>query len=153
MQAKPTNKSDRRKSAIGASTTRAGNYHKIRRDHSSELAEDYVELIADLIRERGEARAVDIAKAFGVSHVTVTKTVSRLKRDGLVTSEPYRSIFLTDAGRKLAQRAAQRHELVVKFLRKLGVNETDAQADAEGIEHHMSEATMRAVKRYVRAGA
>lgn len=127
----------------------AARHSKIRKDHSSEIAEDYVELVAELIEEHGEARTVDLAKRLGVSHVTVTRTVRRLQDDGLVRTEPYRSIHLTELGRGLAQRSRERHRLVVAFLRKLGVNAVDAEADAEGIEHHLSEATLTAVRRFV----
>jgi DtxR family manganese transport transcriptional regulator len=132
-----------------AAARQARRHTKTRQDHSSERAEDYAELIAQLIRETGEARTVDLAARLGVSHVTVTKTLVRLQRDGLVRSEPYRSIFLTDQGRALAQAAEDRHQLVVDFLRKLGVNPADAEADAEGIEHHLSDATMAAMRRFV----
>ena len=69
-------------------------FSRTRADHSRELAEDYVELIDELITEKGEARAVDLADRLGVSHVTVSRTVRRLMRDGYVSAEPYRSIFL-----------------------------------------------------------
>lgn len=127
----------------------AARHTKIRRDHSQEIAEDYVELIAQLLRTQGEARTVDLAGRLGVSHVTVTKTLARLQRSGLVRSQPYRSIFLTDSGEKLARAAAERHQLVVEFLRKIGVEPAAAEADAEGIEHHVSEATMEAIRRFV----
>lgn len=119
-------------------------HRQTRRAHLSEIAEDYVEVIADLIDNTGEARAVDIARRLGVSHVTVVKTVARLQRSGLVTTRPYRSIFLTDAGRDAATRARQRHQVVLDFLRAIGVGEEAAQADAEGIEHHVSEETLAA---------
>lgn len=128
----------------------ARSYVRTRADHASELAEDYVELIDDLIREAGEARAVDIASRLGVSHVTVANTVRRLKRDGLVTSEPYRAVFLTKSGKHLAQSARARHTLVLDFLLALGVPEMDAETDAEGIEHHLSKATMDAIRRFLR---
>lgn len=128
----------------------ASSYKKTREDHARELAEDYVELIDDLIRETGEARAVDIAARLGVTHVTVTNAVGRLKRDGLVTSEPYRSIFLTKEGKKLADKARKRHELVVAFLLEIGVPPADAEIDAEGIEHHVSSATLDAMKRFLK---
>jgi DtxR family manganese transport transcriptional regulator len=117
--------------------------------HAQERAQDYVESIADLIAERGEARATDIARCLGVSHVTVIRTVRRLQREGLVTSQPYRSIFLTDSGRRLAARAKARHEKVVAFLEALGVPGATARADAEGIEHHVSPATLAAFERFL----
>ena len=129
----------------------AAHHSKIRRDHSAELAEDYVEMIAQLLRTHGEARTVDIAQRLGVTHVTVNRTISRLMRDGLARSAPYRSIFLTEKGEALAHQSEIRHALVVRFLRKLGVNPADAEADAEGIEHHLSAATLAAIRRFVGA--
>ena len=75
-------------------------FRQTRAAHRSETAEDYVELIADLIDAHGEARAVDIAKHLGITQATVASTVSRLQRDGLIEHRPYRSIFLTEAGRE-----------------------------------------------------
>ncbi len=129
----------------------ASRHNKTRRDHASETAEDYVELISQLIRECGEARAVDIARHLGVSHVTVTKTVSRLQAEGLVHTAPYRSIFLTEKGETLAKWSEARHALVVEFLLKLGVNPDDAERDSEGVEHHLSEATLEAIRRFLGA--
>jgi DtxR family manganese transport transcriptional regulator len=114
----------------------------IREQHSREAAHDYVEAIADLIDRTGEARAIDLAKARGVSHVTVIRTISRLQRLGLVMTKPYRSIFLTPAGREMAANAKFRHQTVLAFLEALGVPSDIARADAEGIEHHVSEKTL-----------
>jgi len=127
----------------------ARSHERTRSDHAREIAEDYVELIDDLIAECGEARAVDMAKRLGVTQVTVTKTIERLKKDGWVTSEPYRSVFLTDKGKELADYVRARHEMVLEFLLKLGVPRADAEADAEGIEHHISPKTLAAMRKYV----
>lgn len=121
-------------------------YEAARRQHATEIAEDYVELIDELIREQGEARSVDMAERLGVSHVTVAKTIQRLRRDGLVQTRPYRAIFLTPQGQKLAADCRSRHDLVVAFLRSLGVREETAERDAEGIEHHVSDETLRAMR-------
>jgi DtxR family manganese transport transcriptional regulator len=119
-----------------------------RREHANEIAEDYVEAIADLVTEVGEARVVDLAKRLGVTHVTVNRTVARLQNTGLVTSQPYRAIFLTEKGRALAAACKSRHETVVAFLRSLGIPERVAEMDAEGIEHHVSPETLSAFKRH-----
>jgi DtxR family manganese transport transcriptional regulator len=129
----------------------AEGFRRTRAAHRSETAEDYVELIAELIAARGEARAVDIALHLGISQATVANTVARLRREGLVEHRPYRSIFLTDAGRRLAETARCRHRLVVAFLRALGLSEETAARDAEGIEHHVSEETLEAFARFVEA--
>ena len=120
-----------------------------RRGHSTETAEDYAEAIAELGISVGEARAVDLARRLGVSHVTVIRTVARLQRDGYVRTQPYRSIFLTDKGKRLAEASRRRHDIVLEFLLCLGVPEAIAQTDAEGIEHHVSPETLVAFQRYV----
>ncbi|MBL8880062.1 MAG: manganese-binding transcriptional regulator MntR [Phycisphaerales bacterium] len=128
----------------------AENHRRTRKAHLSEIAEDYVEVIAELIDSNGEARAVDIARRLGVTHVTVVKTIARLVREDLVSTKPYRSIFLTDAGRQLAEKARHRHQIVVRFLKSLGVSDAAANADAEGIEHHVSAETLQAFEQYCR---
>lgn len=124
-------------------------FSKVREAHQSETAEDYVELIADLIEAHGEARVSDLAKRFGVSHATVNKIIARLNKEGLVTNRPYRSLFLTTAGENLARRCKERHLLIVRFLRALGIPDAIAEADAEGIEHHVSAETLTAFRRFV----
>lgn len=120
-----------------------------RKEHSLETAEDYVELIAALIAENGKARVIDIARHLGVTHVTVSRTIGRLKREGFVSSQPYQSIFLTEKGQALAAEARRRHEIVVAFLLSLGVPESVAHSDAEGIEHHVSKETLDAFLRHL----
>ena len=130
-------------------TAEAAHHRKTRQDNASETAEDYVEAIAALIGEHGEARGVDLARRFGVSPVTVINIIARLKRDGLVSAEPYRAIWLTDKGRALAQECRRRHELVADFLRAIGVPAEIADQDAEGIEHHVSAQTLSAFRRWM----
>lgn len=127
----------------------AGHHRQTRRARQTEIAEDYVELIADLIDISGEARAVDIARRLGVTHASVAKMVARLQESGLVTTQPYRAIFLTDEGRRIAEDSRRRHQLVVAFLQAIGVSEETARADAEGIEHHVSRETLAAFQRLV----
>ena len=127
----------------------AEGFAKVRLAHESEMAEDYVELIAELIEHRGEARPVDIAGRLGVKPPTVTKNISRLKAAGLVRRERYRSIFLTENGQQLADECRRRHRIVVEFLKSLGIDEDTAERDAEGIEHHVSRATLKAFERHL----
>jgi DtxR family transcriptional regulator, manganese transport regulator len=126
-----------------------GHAERTRRDHSQELAQDYVELIADLIEHSGEARVVDLARRLGVTHVTVNRTIQRLQRGGLVATQPYRAIFLTAAGQRLAVESRERHDLVVRFLVAIGVPRAVAESDAEGIEHHVSRETLRAFRAHL----
>jgi DtxR family manganese transport transcriptional regulator len=112
-----------------------------------------VEAIAATIREKGRCRGADLAKLFGVSNVTVTKTVARLQSEGLVNTEPYGPLRLSVDGEKLAEKARKRHETVFLFLLKLGVRRSVAETDSEGIEHHVSEETLRAFRRFLKNDA
>lgn len=132
-------------------TRQARGFERVREAHQREVAEDYVELIADLIDVTGEARSVDLAERLGVTGATVNATLNRLIREGLVSRERYRSIFLTDAGRKLAERSRERHRVVREFLVRIGVDPDTAETDAEGIEHHISETTLSALRRFNRS--
>jgi DtxR family transcriptional regulator, manganese transport regulator len=124
-------------------------FKRIRADHSAELAEDYVEMIGDLIDERGEARCTDLAMRMGVANATVVKTLKRLQTMGLVTQEPYRAIFLTGDGWKMAEDGKRKHAIVEKFLLALGVSQETARIDSEGIEHHVSVETLRAMAKFL----
>jgi DtxR family manganese transport transcriptional regulator len=130
-------------------SSRAESFKRVREAHQTELAEDYVELIGDLITETGEARVVDLAERLGVSSATVNNAIQRLQRDGLVTTKPYRAIFLTERGQEMAVVARERHRLVVELLLALGVDAATAEVDAEGIEHHVSEATLAAFRSFL----
>ena len=130
----------------------AAKFDRIRRAHQSEVAEDYVEMISDLIEETGEARTVDLAARFGVTSPTVNAIVRRLQREYLVETRPYRSIFLTEAGKALAESSRARHQIVQDFLVTIGVPETIAEEDAEGVEHHVSEETLAVFAQITAAG-
>ncbi len=128
---------------------RSAAFKRVRADHQVELAEDYVELIADLIDERAEARGTDIAMRLGVANATVVKALKRLQEQGLITQEPYRAIFLTGDGWKMADNGRRKHRIVEGFLLALGVNSATARIDAEGIEHHVSAETLKAMARFL----
>ncbi|MDD2877076.1 MAG: manganese-binding transcriptional regulator MntR [Acidiphilium sp.] len=131
--------------------TQAERFGRARTAQSTALLEDYVELIADLLAINGEARPIDIARRLGVSHPTAAKSINRLKREGLATAKPYRGVFLTEAGVALADRVRTRHRLVVQVLEAIGVPPETAEADAEGIEHHVSDVSLRAFSRFLKA--
>ena len=142
-------RSTRNARAVRPAALQARSLRRTRRDRANETAEDYVEAIADLSASQGEARVVDLARRLGVSHVTVNRTVARLQRDGLVSAQPYRAIFLTSAGRRLANESRRKHETIVRFLESLGVPDDVALMDAEGIEHHVSAKTLAAIVRWL----
>jgi DtxR family manganese transport transcriptional regulator len=126
-------------------------FRQAREARRLELVEDYVELIADLIGDGGEARQVDIAARLGVAQPTVAKMLKRLAEDGLVQQRPYRGVFLTAAGQALAAQSRERHRIVERFLCALGVSTETARRDAEGIEHHVSAETLDAFRRFADA--
>src|SRR5271168_3700034 len=136
---------------LPAEGTQARRFGKTRSAQSTALLEDYVELIADLLQDAGDARPTDIARRLGVSHATAIKTIARLKRAGLATARPYRGVFLTEKGEAMAERVRIRHRLVVDVLCALGVPTESAEADAEGIEHHVSEMTLRAFAQFLKS--
>lgn len=124
-------------------------FQKTRNARRTELVEDYVELIADLIESEGEARQVEIARRLGVAQPTVAKMLRRLAEDGLILQKPYRGVFLTETGQQLAAECHQRHEIVEQFLRAIGVSAEVARHDAEGIEHYVSPETLAAFSRVI----
>ena len=150
MARKALNKRDEL-AVLPTELAQARRFGKARSAQSAALLEDYVELIDDLLGGTGEARPTDIARRLGVSHATAIKAIARLKREGMATARPYRGVFLTAAGQALAARVRARHRLVVEVLVALGVPAEAAEADAEGIEHHVSETTLKAFARFVQS--
>ena len=128
---------------------RSAAFKRTRADHQAEISEDYVELIAELIDEIGEARGTDIALRLGVANATVVKTLKRLQDQGLVTQEPYRAIFLSVEGWKMAEDGKRKHDIVEKFLLAIGVPEATARIDSEGMEHHVSVETLKSMARFL----
>ncbi len=140
------------KAELVTEPVQADRFSKARSARSASTLEDYTEWIADLIAANGEARTTDIARRLGVAHPTLSKTIARLKREGLATARPYRGIFLTDAGVAMAKSVRQRHRLVVELLMAVGAPREAAEADAEGIEHYVSAPTLRAFEAFLRDG-
>lgn len=128
----------------------AQRFARAREAQAKAVLEDYVEMIGDLMEEHGEARIADIAERMGVAHPTATKSIARLKREGLAISRPYRGVFLTDEGARLADKVRARHRSVVDLLVAVGVPKETAEADAEGIEHHVSERTLSAFDAFLK---
>ncbi len=123
-------------------------FKKVRDAHKTENTEDYLEIIADLLNSKGEARIVDIANRLGIAQATANKTIRRLQYQGYIKKEPYRSIFLTLKGQELASVSKKKHIIVLTFLKKLGLDSKTAEADAEGIEHHVSDKTLKKMEKF-----
>ncbi len=128
--------------------TQTRGHERTRRDHATELIQDYAEAIAQFEKDLGECRVRDLASRFAVSHVTVNRAVARMKRDGYVDTKPYAPVTLTEKGRSLAEFSQRRHEGVYRFLLALGVSQRTAAIDTEGIEHHVSDETLRLMERF-----
>lgn len=112
---------------------------------NSTAVEDYLERILELINSKGYARVVDIATSLKISQASVTNMVQRLDADGLLKYEKYRGLVLTTAGETLARNIARRHQLLTDFLQLLGLDRRVIDHDVEGMEHHISPATLRAI--------
>lgn len=129
--------------------THSEGFRRTREAQRTARVEDYVELIDDLLVDGGEARQVDIASRLGVSQPTVAKMLQRLITEGLVVQKPYRGVFLSETGTRVARESRGRHQIVEAFLMVLGVSTDTARIDAEGIEHHVSAETLEAFKRHL----
>ena len=113
---------------------------------NSIAVEDYLERILELIDSKGYARVVDIASSLKISQASVTNMVQRLDSDGLLNYEKYRGLVLTTAGETLARNIARRHQLLTDFFQLLGLDQRVIDHDVEGMEHHISAATLRAIE-------
>ncbi len=108
--------------------------------------EDYLERILELINTKGYARVVDIAQSLEISQASVTNMIQRLDAEGLLKYEKYRGLVLTTAGETLARNITRRHELLTDFLNLFGIDESVIFHDVEGMEHHISPPTLRAIE-------
>ena len=130
-------------------TEAAAAFLRTRADHAIEILEDYTEAIAQITKENGKCRVMDLARYFGVSHVSVIQVLQRLKTNHFIENGTHKPIYLTQKGRALARECATRHGIVLKFLLKLGVSEKNAMLDSEGLEHHISAETLEWMKKFI----
>jgi len=110
---------------------------------SSTAAQDYLEQIHRLIGSKGYARVADIAAALEIAPASVTTMIQRLDMEGLVVYEKYRGVVLTADGQDIAEEVVKRHEVLARLLRSFGLDEKTIYQDVEGMEHHISKATLR----------
>lgn len=111
--------------------------------------EDYLEVIYELIKQKGYATTVDISNYLNVSSPSVTKMIQRLDESGYLNYEKYRGIRLTDDGIKIAKSIRNRHEILAEFFRIIGVHDEIANNDAEGIEHHLHHETLKKLEEFM----
>ena len=119
---------------------------RINTRRKSAAVEDYLERILQLINSKGYARVVDIATSLKISQASVTNMVQRLDSEGLLKYEKYRGLVLTPTGETLARNITRRHQLLTDFLKLLGLDERVIYHDVEGMEHHISPATLSAIE-------
>jgi Mn-dependent DtxR family transcriptional regulator len=113
---------------------------------NSSAVEDYLERILELIDSKGYARVVDIANGLRISQASVSNMVRRLDTEGLLKYEKYRGLVLTPAGETLARNITRRHQLLTDFLTLLQLDASVIHHDVEGMEHHISPSTLRAIE-------
>lgn len=113
---------------------------------ASTAVEDYLERILELINSKGYARVVDIAAGLKISQASVTNMVQRLDAEGLLKYEKYRGLVLTTAGETLARNITRRHQLLTDFFTLFGLDPQVIHHDVEGMEHHISPPTLRAIE-------
>ena len=113
---------------------------------NSAAVEDYLERILELIDSKGYARVVDIATSLRISQASVTNMVQRLDTEGLLKYEKYRGLVLTAAGETVARNITRRHQLLTEFLTLLRLDKQVIHHDVEGMEHHISPPTLRAIE-------
>ena len=126
------------------------NAHNVRKEERTDRMEDYLEVIYELIQQKGYATAIDISKYLNVSSPSVTKMLQRLDESGHLNYEKYRGISLTQQGIAVAKNIHNRHGLLTEFLMMIGTDEYIANMDAEGIEHHLHPETLRRLEEFVR---
>lgn len=123
--------------------------NRFQRKERTDRMEDYLEIIYELVQQKGYATSVDITECLNVSAPSVTKMMRRLDLKGYLEYEKYRGIRLTDQGRQVAENIKKRHKLLTEFFKLIGVNEDIAIQDAEGIEHHLHAETLEKLEQFL----
>ncbi len=118
-----------------------------RKAEETPRAEDYLEVVYDLIREKGYAMTSDISSRLNVKPPTVSNMIGKLAARGYLKHEPYRGMKLTEHGESVARSVIRRHEVISELLSMIGVEKDTAYEDTEGIEHHVHPTTTRRIER------
>jgi Mn-dependent DtxR family transcriptional regulator len=112
--------------------------------------EDYLEVIYELIQQKGYATTTDISKYLNVSLPSVTKMIKKLGEVSYLDYEKYRGIRLTEDGISVAKSIRERHSLLTEFFMMIGIDKKTANRDAEGIEHHLQPQTLKKLQEFVK---
>lgn len=116
------------------------------RTSGSTARDDYLEQILHLIEEKGYARPIDVSQKLGISQASVTNMLKKLDAEGLVKHEKYRGTTLTEKGMNIAKAIIDRHNTLTRFLQLFDIHEDTIYRDVEGMEHHVSKATLEAIR-------
>lgn len=111
-----------------------------------EAAENYLECILIIGKEKGQVRSIDIAHRLQVTKPTVSVTMKQFRENGYVEMDPDGFLTLTEKGREIAERIYERHVVLSELLIGLGVDEKTAREDACRIEHDLSDVTFARLK-------
>ena len=117
--------------------------------HIQESGEMYLETIHVLYKKNGAVRSIDVGEYMGYSKPSVSRAMGILKSAGYIEIDKRGFITLTDSGLEVANRMYERHTLLTDLLVRLGVDEETAADDACKIEHHISEKSFEAIKKFV----
>jgi len=123
--------------------------NSVKKEDRTDRMEDYLEVIYELVQEKGYATTVDISSYLNVSSPSVTKMMQKLDETGYLKYEKYRGIKLTNEGIRIARNIRNRHGLLAEFFMIIGVDEEIANNDAEGIEHHLHPETMKKLEEFI----
>jgi Mn-dependent DtxR family transcriptional regulator len=123
--------------------------NSVKKEDRTDRMEDYLEVIYELVQEKGYATTVDISSYLNVSSPSVTKMMQKLDETGYLKYEKYRGIKLTNEGIRIARNMRNRHGLLAEFLMIIGIDEETANNDAEGIEHHLHPETMKKLEEFI----
>lgn len=114
-----------------------------------ESAENYLETVLVLSKRNPEVRSIDVATELGFSKPSVSVAMKNLRENGYVVINKEGHIFLTDAGREIAEMIYERHTLLSTWLISLGVSPETAAEDACRMEHVISKESFSAIKAHV----
>ena len=115
-----------------------------------ESAENYLETIYMLLKEKGSVRSIDIANELEYSKASVSLAMKNLRENGYILTDGDGYITLTEKGKGIAERMYERHVMLTDWLVALGVERDIASADACRIEHVISKESFEAVKEHVK---
>jgi Mn-dependent DtxR family transcriptional regulator len=139
-----------RKRRLNARLTSIREANRTTREDRTDRMEDYLEVIYELVLQKGYATTVDISDYLNVSSPSVTRMMKKLHETEFLRYEKYRGMSLTEKGIEVAKAIRKRHGILSEFFKMIGVQDDVANEDAEGIEHHLHSETLRKLEDFVK---